>query len=96
MVIADPEPLWLRRSLQSVLGQSSSPLGALRRGWPCAVPFPGRVVASVLSEELSGVDAARVSRVTTAPGYHAAYADALALAFDEPTLPFVLVVYRPT
>ena len=86
MVIADPEPLWLRRSLQSVLGQS-------HRHWRLSLAMcgtPSDVVASVLSEELSGVDAARVSRVTTAPD--TPYADALALAFDGADAPFVLVV----
>ena len=86
MVIVDPEPLWLRRSLQSVLGQS-------HRHWRLSLAMcgtPSDVVASVLSEELSGVDAARVSRVTTAPD--TPYADALALAFDGADAPFVLVV----
>jgi GT2 family glycosyltransferase len=86
MVIAYPEPLWLRRSLQSVLGQS-------HRHWHLSLAIcgtPSDMVASVLSEELSGLDAARVSRVTTAPDMP--YADALALAFDGADAPFVLVL----
>ena len=86
MVIADPEPLWLRRSLQSVLGQSHRP-------WRLSLALcgtPSDVVASVLTEELSGLDVARISRVTTAPD--TPFADALALAFDGADAPFVLVL----
>lgn len=86
MVIADPEPLWLRRSLQSVVGQS-------HRHWRLSLAMcgaPTDVVESVLSEELAGLDPARVSRATTAPD--TPFADALALSFDGAAAPFVLVL----
>jgi GT2 family glycosyltransferase len=86
MVIDDPEPLWLRRSLQSVLGQSGP-------HWRLSLALcgaPSDPVDSVLSEQLSGLDPARVSRVTTAPD--APWAEALALAFEEAEAPFVLLL----
>jgi len=86
MVIDDPEPLWLRRSLHSVVVQSQP-------YWRLSLALcgpPSTVVESVLSEELSGLDAARVSRAPTAPG--TPVAEALALAFEGADAPFVLVV----
>lgn len=86
MVIDDPEPLWLRRSLHSVVGQTES-------RWRLSVALcgpPSAVVESVLTEELSGVDASRVSRVPTVPA--TPLAEALALAFERADAPFVLVL----
>ncbi|HXA31831.1 MAG TPA: glycosyltransferase family 2 protein, partial [Acidimicrobiales bacterium] len=86
MVIDDPEPLWLRRALQSVLGQSVP-------HWRLSLALcgtPSDPVESVLSEQLSGLDPARVSRVTTVPD--TPLAEALALAFEGAEAPFVLVL----
>jgi GT2 family glycosyltransferase len=86
MVIDDPEPLWLRRSLHSVLVQTEP-------HWRLSLALcgaPSAVVESVLSEELSGLDAARVTRVPTAPA--TPFAEALALAFEGADAPFVLVL----
>lgn len=86
MVIDDPEPLWLRRSLHSVLVQT---LPHWRLSLVLCGP-PSAVVESVLSEELSGLDRARVSRVPTAPA--TPLVEALALAFEGADAPFVLVL----
>jgi GT2 family glycosyltransferase len=86
MVIDDPEPLWLRRSLHSVLVQTEP-------HWRLSLALCGAssaVVESVLSEELSALDAAQVNRVSTAPA--TPLAEAVALAFDGADAPFVLVL----
>lgn len=86
MAIDDPEPLWLRRSLQSVVVQSQP-------HWRLSLALcgpPSAAIESVLSEELSGLDAARVGRAPTEPG--TALAEALALALEGAEAPFVLVV----
>jgi GT2 family glycosyltransferase len=86
MVIDDPEPLWLRRSLHSVLAQSVP-------HWRLSLVLcgtPSGEIESVLSEELSRVDGARVSTATTAPA--TPLPEALALAFESAHAPFVLVV----
>ncbi|HEX4244026.1 MAG TPA: glycosyltransferase family 2 protein [Acidimicrobiales bacterium] len=86
MVVDNPEPLWLRRSLHSVVTQTHRP-GHLSL---VVCGNPSEAVESVLTEELSGLGPAQLSRVPAAAAMSGA--EAMALAFEQADAPFVLML----
>jgi GT2 family glycosyltransferase len=86
MVIDDPEPLWLRRSLHTMVAQSHG-------RWQLAMVVRGKpsdLVESALAEELAGIGGGRVSRIPSPT--NTSYVEALALAFAHTDAPFVMVL----
>jgi GT2 family glycosyltransferase len=86
VVIDEPEPLWLRRCLHSVVVQS-------HRHWQLSLVTrgnPSDVVESAITEELSGPEASRVTRVPAPPG--TSFVAAMALAFERGAAPYVLML----